>query len=100
MKNAIDWVEDGPAYLKAFQFEINAVNHPDMKVWGLIQGPDAWWFDRADHKAHDKILQDIVTNSLPVDENGDLPKELRTMEKRWNLLGIMPYMSSHTKQQG
>ena len=97
MKNTVKELENWPSYVKAFQFEINAVNSEDMLVWGFLQDFDASWITRGDHKAHDFLCQQIIDKAMNPFGEGNMPEPIDTILGRWDNLGVFQYTSSHTK---
>lgn len=86
-------IDELPDYVQAFKFEVNAVNYPHQVPFALVIGLSANWNIRLDRFGYDRLMDDLFAQ-LPADEQGLLPKPLRTYSDRTSTLGALQYTSS------
>ena len=92
-------IDNVPNYIKAFQFDIQPVNHPEYTAFALILGLPPNITDRRDSIGNDKLCEEIV-NTLPLNESNNLPHALNSTINRWKSIGIIHYTSSKVKVDG
>jgi hypothetical protein len=92
-------IDNVPNYIKAFQFDIQPVNHPEYTAFALILGLPPNITDRRDSIGNDKLCEEIV-NTLPLNESSNLPHALNSTINRWKNIGIIHYTSSKVKVDG
>jgi hypothetical protein len=92
-------IEELPEYVQAFSFEINAVNYPHQVPFALVIGLSATWNVRLDRLGYDRLMEDLYAQ-MPVNDQGHLPKSLRTNTDRTSSLGALQYTSSSAVFEG